>query len=110
MGDAARGHLSYLEKLYLIYIAWRVFVMALPKLNNRQKRCLRYVLEHGYIDAKIHRRIIPHWHSETLRLDRAKLREWGLLEKRGENKGAYYVPAGKGGEYFPGNSPEPGDL
>jgi hypothetical protein len=68
--------------------------MTLPALNDRQRRCLRYVLRHGRIDASTHKKLAPYWSPETLRLDRAKLRELGLIRKRGDCKGAYYEPVG----------------
>ena len=60
-------------------------------LNPRQQAALNFLSEHPRITNKDLQELCPAVHSETLRRDLADLVNKGMLAKRGEKRGSYYV-------------------
>ncbi len=62
-----------------------------PVLTERQRQILALAYAwSGVTNGDV--RKVCFWHTETIRRDMVHLVQLGLLERRGEKKGTYYVP------------------
>jgi ATP-dependent DNA helicase RecG len=59
--------------------------------NERQKRAIQYVQEHGRITNREYQTLCPDVSAETLRIDLADMVDKGLLIRVGDKKGTYYM-------------------
>jgi len=104
LSDAERGEVLGLLGLAVLE-APQPLAMRKPEvggtkttLNERQLKALAHAEANGGIDARTFRRLCPHWSSETLRVDLARLVRLGLLKKVGRKKGTRYVVPKRGGD------------
>lgn len=77
--------------LVVTFRKYRVSEEELKKLNDRQRKAIEFLKEHGKITLKDYRKLNPDASEKTAYRDLKRIEELGIIEGIGEKKGRYYV-------------------